>query len=231
MLPVLARVTGRPERYVDALRMRLQRSMPPPSSVLVKPVAGDVDPRMHTWTAGSRISLAFGALALIVAALGLYAAVTFAVAQRTQEIGIRIALGARAAGVIFLILRQGAFVTFIGVLIGVGVAFDVANALDSVMYKVSPADPAIYGAVAATLIVVGILAAVVPAGCAPPASTPPPPSVRNNRTLIERTDSAACRHPRQAHGMALRDFYSIGPPFLVCGTPSVIHFGAGVPLR
>jgi ABC-type antimicrobial peptide transport system permease subunit len=122
-----------------------------------------VDPTMRPWTAGARMFLAFGALALVVAAIGLYAVIAFGVAQRTQELGVRIALGARGADVLALIVGEGVRVTLAGVAIGAAVAFAAGRGIGPLLFRVSPHDPLVYGVVAATLIAVGLLASAIPA--------------------------------------------------------------------
>ncbi|MBI4421496.1 MAG: FtsX-like permease family protein, partial [Gemmatimonadetes bacterium] len=97
------------------------------------------------------------------AGIGLYAVLAFAVAQRTQELGVRIALGARAGDVLRLVVGEGVRVTIGGVLIGVAIAAVAANAIGGLLFRVSPRDPLVYGIVAGTLIVVGIVASAIPA--------------------------------------------------------------------
>jgi putative ABC transport system permease protein len=163
MLAFFARVNGRPENFVEPLRSALQRVMPPPSYLTVRPFHDIVDPTMQSWTSGARMFLAFGALALTLAAIGLYAVIAFAVAQRTQELGVRIALGARSRDVLRLVIGEGLRVTIIGIVIGAGIALIAGKGLGDLLYKVSPRDPVVFIAVALTLVVVGILATVIPA--------------------------------------------------------------------
>jgi ABC-type antimicrobial peptide transport system permease subunit len=105
----------------------------------------------------------FGALALALAAVGLYAIIAFAVAQRTREIGVRIALGAASHDVMRLVVGEGVRVTLIGVAVGMAVAVVGSSRIAALLFRESPRDPAVYGAVAATLLIVGILASAIPA--------------------------------------------------------------------
>jgi ABC-type antimicrobial peptide transport system permease subunit len=157
------RTRGPAEDAVASLRRPLQSEMPGPAFITVRPFHEIVDPTMQSWNAGARMFLSFGALALVLASIGLYAVMAFAVAQRTPELGVRIALGARGADLLRLVVGEGVRVTLIGVALGALVAYAVGNKLNSLLYGVSGRDPLIYSIVAFTLIVTGVLASAVPA--------------------------------------------------------------------
>lgn len=106
---------------------------------------------------------AFGALAMLLAAVGLYGVVAYAVSLRTREVGIRMALGAERRQVLWMILRQGGRLALIGVALGALLAAGVGRLLDSLLYGVSGFDPAAYGAAAAVLLGVAALANLAPA--------------------------------------------------------------------
>jgi len=105
----------------------------------------------------------FSALALILAAIGIYGVMAYTVALRTQEIGIRIALGAQRQDVLRLILGQGARIAFFGVAIGLTVAAALARLLSSLLFSVSASDPLTFAAVAVILVAVALLACYIPA--------------------------------------------------------------------
>jgi hypothetical protein len=163
MLAMFVRTNGRAETEVDALRAAVQRLMPGTSFITVRPFHEIVDPTMRAWMSGAKMFTAFGALALALAAVGLYAVIAFGVAQRTHELGVRIALGARAGDVVRLIVFDGARVTIAGAVVGGAVAWLASGLLRDLLFKVSPHDPGIYAGVAALLLVVGTLASAVPA--------------------------------------------------------------------
>ncbi len=163
MLAMFVRVRGRPEDVADVLRVRLQPLMPPPAYLRVLPMQTILDPTMQAWTSGARMFFAFGALALALAAVGLYAVIAFAVAQRTREFGVRIALGAGSRDVLRLVVGEGIRVTLVGVGVGVAISFAASSRIAAVLFNESPRDPAVYTVVIATLIVVGILASAIPA--------------------------------------------------------------------
>ncbi|KPK81242.1 MAG: hypothetical protein AMS25_07160, partial [Gemmatimonas sp. SM23_52] len=106
---------------------------------------------------------ALGAVGLLLAAVGLFGVLSYAVSQRTREIGIRIALGADRLDVHKLVLRQAVRLTVIGLAIGGPLAFAAAQLIRGMLYGLSPADPLAFGAVAVLLVIVGLLASYVPA--------------------------------------------------------------------
>jgi predicted permease len=105
----------------------------------------------------------FGAVALVLAGLGVYGVISYSVAQRTREMGIRAALGASKPSLLRLVLNRGAWLTAIGLAIGLGGAFALTRLLGNLLYNVSPRDPATMTAVAVMLAVVAGLASYVPA--------------------------------------------------------------------
>jgi ABC-type antimicrobial peptide transport system permease subunit len=111
----------------------------------------------------ARLSSFFGALALLLACIGVYGLLSYEVARRTREIGIRTALGARPGDVLRLVVGQGIALACVGAMIGALVAFDLTRYLKTLLYGVSPADPGTYVAVAAVLMLVAISACYLPA--------------------------------------------------------------------
>ena len=105
----------------------------------------------------------FAALALVLAAVGLYGVMAYVVTQRTHEIGIRMALGAKPADVLAMIIRQGITLTLIGIAIGVVAALGVTHLISSMIFGVTPYDPATFAGVAIILIVVALAACYIPA--------------------------------------------------------------------
>jgi putative ABC transport system permease protein len=105
----------------------------------------------------------FGALALLLGAVGIYGVLAYSVAQRTHEIGIRMALGARGGDVLRMILAQGARIAGMGVVIGILASFGLTRLMTNLLFSVSPADPATFAAVAIVLVLVALLASYIPA--------------------------------------------------------------------
>jgi putative ABC transport system permease protein len=106
---------------------------------------------------------AFAMIALILAAVGLYGVMSYAVGQRTPEIGIRVALGARASDILRLVIRRAILLTMVGVAVGIGLALLLGQVLEALLYGVSPTDPSTFIGVAVMLLVVGFTASYLPA--------------------------------------------------------------------
>jgi putative ABC transport system permease protein len=104
-----------------------------------------------------------GALALILAVIGIYGVVSYSVAQRTQEIGVRMALGATGRQVVRMVVRQALVPIAAGVVIGGAVALALGSLIQSLLFEVSPRDPGTLAAIAASLALVGLVASFVPA--------------------------------------------------------------------
>jgi putative ABC transport system permease protein len=105
----------------------------------------------------------FGALALVLAAIGIYGVLSYTVAQRTNEIGIRVALGARASDVARMVLREAMLMAVLAVAVGWVGALAFARLLRSLLFEVSPSDPATLVAVSCAVLAVAAVSAFVPA--------------------------------------------------------------------
>jgi predicted permease len=105
----------------------------------------------------------FAALALLLACIGIYGVMAYLVSQRTQEVGIRMALGAQRGDVLLLVFRNGAKLALVGVALGLGGAIALTRQMGSLLFDVSPTDPLILSAAGALLVVVALTACIIPA--------------------------------------------------------------------
>jgi ABC-type antimicrobial peptide transport system permease subunit len=122
-------------------------------------VAQSVAPRRYTLILLS----AFAAVGLLLAAIGVYGVISYVTSQRTREFGVRIALGATRERVVSHVLRDGAALTLLGLLVGIGGALVVTRSLSNLLFEVSPLDAFSFFAAVAVLAIVSILACLVPA--------------------------------------------------------------------
>jgi predicted permease len=160
---VFVRTRGDAGAHAETVRRELQKLMPGASYVTATPMREIIDPRQRSWQIGATMFLVFGLLALVLAAVGLYSVIAYSVAQRTQEIGVRIALGAGVRDVVTLVLGEGMRFAIVGIAIGGGVALWASKWIGPLLFSVSPKDPAVYGLVAVVLVAVALLASAIPA--------------------------------------------------------------------
>jgi ABC-type antimicrobial peptide transport system permease subunit len=153
----------RPSASVEAVRGVLQKVMPGQSYVTVRVFEELVNNQRRAWRVGATMFVAFGALALLVAAVGLYGVITYNVAQRMHELGVRIALGAQSRDVVRLVMGQGIRFAVIGVAVGLAVALLLARWIQPLLFQQSAKDPVTYGAVGTVLVLVALLASAAPA--------------------------------------------------------------------
>jgi putative ABC transport system permease protein len=104
-----------------------------------------------------------GALALVLAAIGLYAVMSYAVSQSTRELGLRMALGAASSNLLQLVLSRGLGLTGAGVVLGAATALLLTRLLGNLLYKVSPRDPVAFGCALAVMVLVSVAACLIPA--------------------------------------------------------------------
>ena len=160
---VVIRTTGDPQRVISIARAKvkeLDRDVPIANiSTMEQLVAQSVAQRRF----GMFLVGIFAALALVLAVVGIYGVVSYLVAQRTNEIGVRMALGASTTDVLKLVLKHGMALALIGVGVGLAGAFAVTRLMIAVLFEVKPTDVATFAIVSVGLIVVALLACYIPA--------------------------------------------------------------------
>jgi ABC-type antimicrobial peptide transport system permease subunit len=160
---LFVRVRGDAEQSAEPIRRSLQKLMPGSSYVTVRPMSEIFGPTIRSWRLGATMFVAFGGLALVLAAVGLYSVIAYNVTQRTHELGVRVAFGAEARDLVRLILREGLQLTVAGILIGGAVAALAGKWVGPLLFDVSPTDPAVFTFVAVVLLMVAALASMIPA--------------------------------------------------------------------
>ena len=160
---LVVRTTGNPESLLGAVRTQVQhidKNLAFTNAQTVQQLLGQ-----GLWAArmGAALLGLFGALALILASIGIYGVLAYSVAQRTSEIGLRMALGAQPRQVLGLVLRQGMLLALIGAGVGIVVALPVARMAGTLLYGVSATDPLTYAGITLLLMGVALLACYLPA--------------------------------------------------------------------
>jgi ABC-type antimicrobial peptide transport system permease subunit len=153
-----------PETFAATFRREIQ-TLEPDAKIWHGPFVLSKRLEYNHW--GSRVNgtlfLIFAGIALLLAALGLYGVIAYSVSRRTQEFGVRIAVGARAGDILRLVLRQGAMPLIAGLATGAAGAFGVNRVLQAQLFNVSPTDPLALGVASTALIVAAGLGCWIPA--------------------------------------------------------------------
>ncbi len=162
-MQVAVRTSGDPKTYVSAIRNAIHevdKDMPMSKvNTLDVMVANSMGQRrLSTVLLG-----VFAGLALLLASIGIYGVMSYTVAQRTRELGVRVALGASRQSVLGLVMRQGVTITLIGVAIGLAGAFGLTRLIATQLFSVKATDPATFATVTGVLVAVAITATLVPA--------------------------------------------------------------------
>ena len=157
------RTSGDPASLISTVRTSLVAVDPQQPVYAIEPMdkllAGARAPRRFVMTLIGSLAL----VALVLAMVGVYSVISFSVRERTREIGIRVALGAKRRDVLSMVLGQGMKVALIGVVAGLATAFAVTRLLTSLLFEVSATDPTTFVTVAAVLSLVALLACYIPA--------------------------------------------------------------------
>jgi predicted permease len=144
------------------LQRRLQSAAPALPYVSVELLSDLIAPRMQSWKMGAIMFGIFGALAVVLASVGLYGVLAYDVAQRQQELGVRLALGASRGNVARIVLRRSAAVVVTGAVIGLAITLLGGRIVRPMLFETSPYDPLILGSVFVVVAVVSLLATLLP---------------------------------------------------------------------
>jgi putative ABC transport system permease protein len=157
------RTSSEPKAIIAALRGEVQALDPSLPALNIETLTDRIGRSLGGERTQATLLGSGGVLALLLAAVGLYGVMSYSVAQRTREIGIRMALGAGRGNVMGLVLKQGVTLVSAGVVLGLTGAFITTRLLASLLFGVSAKDPLTFAATSATLLIVALLASYMPA--------------------------------------------------------------------
>jgi putative ABC transport system permease protein len=157
------RTRGEPGAMTSLLRSAVTSLDPDLAIYEISTLQRVMDRQTWFYTVFGTFFMVFGICALLLAAAGLYGVMSFAVTQRTREMGVRSALGAQGAQLILLVMRKSVVQLAIGLVLGLGLALAASDALQPVLYHVNPRDTAVFAAVIATLAIASLVASFLPA--------------------------------------------------------------------
>jgi putative ABC transport system permease protein len=160
---ILARTDGDPVQLAPAVRQTVRDIDPSLPAYSISPLADIVSDSVAQRRFSMLLLGLFALIALFLAAVGLYGVVAYSVGQRTQEIGVRMAIGAERGDVLRMVLGGGMKLALVGVALGIGVSLLATRTVASMLFEVTPFDPASYAATAALLLAIAALACYVPA--------------------------------------------------------------------
>jgi putative ABC transport system permease protein len=160
---IVAKTRGDPLQLTELVRRELNLLDPEVPLYQIETMEAYVSESLSRTRLVGGLLTVFSAIALALSAIGIFGVMSFSVVQRVREIGIRMALGARADDVVRMVTRQGLIVTLTGVVLGLLAAFALTRLMTSVLYEVNPVEPITYAGFAGFLILVSLLAAYLPA--------------------------------------------------------------------
>jgi predicted permease len=162
-LALFVRTGNEAEEMTPVIRRSLQELSPFLPYPRIWSLQSLVDNETRPWRLGATTLSALGGLALVLAAVGLYSVIAYSVTQRRQEMGIRLALGARIGQIIRLVLREGLRLALIGVVLGLGLAAVLGRFIRDLLYETKPSDPWVWAGAAGALGLAAIVACLLPA--------------------------------------------------------------------
>ena len=160
---LVVRVQGKPEALMSQIRAAMREVDPNLAVWDVTTLSDVVDRSLSQEKLLAKLAGFFGALALLLASIGLYGVMAYAVARRTNEIGIRMALGAQPSAVLGMVLRESVLVVGVGLVAGIPAVLACGRLVKSQLYGLAPDDPITIAGAAALLLAVALVASFLPA--------------------------------------------------------------------
>jgi predicted permease len=159
---IVVRPRGRADAAIGDVK-RAIAAMPNMPYVTVQTIQEAIDPELRPWQLGATMFGVFGMLALVIAAVGLYSVIAYLVADRTRELGVRIALGATGGRIVREVVWRGVATTGAGVVVGLFVALAAGRYIAPLLFDVSPRNPLVLGGVATLVLLIAVVASWMPA--------------------------------------------------------------------
>jgi hypothetical protein len=160
---LLIRLRDEPGRVGESVRAALQRALPAGYYLVAQPLSGVVVDQQASWRMGAATLVAFAALALVVAAVGLFGSVRYDIAQRSREWAVRVALGAGRPAIVGVIIRRSLRPILAGVVPGLLIAAGLSRWIQPLLYRTSALDPLLFCLAATLMVVVAMAASAWPA--------------------------------------------------------------------
>ena len=205
---LLARSTGANPALGPAIKRALVEYDASVRFVSLTTIQEAVDPQVKPWRIGAMVFSLSGLLALVVAAIGIYSVMSYLVADRTHEIGVRLALGAQRGDVARLILRGSLGMAAIGVAAGSIVALAASRFVAPLLFDESPRDPVVYGVVAGVLLLVAVAAGIVPTSSREPDRSARGVTRRVTSGRYDRYDRyVSCEEPHFSQPLSLKEYW------------------------
>jgi putative ABC transport system permease protein len=159
----VVKTTGQPMTLSHSIEQRIHHVDPQQPVTMIRPLQKILDESIADSRTGMQLLSVFGAIALFMAATGLYGVMAYSVTERTREIGLRVALGAERGRVLRLVIGQGMLLTIVGLVLGLAGSVSLTRLLHAFLYETSPTDPVIFAGISLTLAGISLLACYIPA--------------------------------------------------------------------
>ncbi len=163
LMGLVIRTTGDPAAFAPVLRREVQALDPDQPIYNLRTMDDVVANSLGTRRVSMQLFTVFGCAALLLAAIGIYGVMAYSVTQRTQEIGIRLALGAQKSDILRLVVRQGMTLALLGVVAGLAGAFGLTRVISNLLFGVGASDPPTFIVISALLVLVSLVACYLPA--------------------------------------------------------------------
>ncbi|MFI5233490.1 MAG: ADOP family duplicated permease [Gemmatimonadales bacterium] len=160
---LVVRPHGEAASAIPMVRKLFRQLDPTVTYVDAAPLQDDINPQVRPWRLGASMFGIMGILALLIASVGVYSVMSYLVAQRTHELGVRIALGASGPNIVGIVVRSSVGMAALGIVIGLALAIAAGRYVEPLLFNTSPRDAVVFGGVTGVMFAVALIASVLPA--------------------------------------------------------------------